>query len=265
MRRSKVLALAFTLCLCAGGSAFGAEAGWVNQPGGWLYQDENGDAVKNNWREIDGKWYHFDEVGMMNTGWFEDGANWYYFEEDGSMAVNCLKELDGQSYVFDKDGIWRENGSLEAEKTDAEIQLDQMADQLLAGIVNDGMSQREKAAAIYRWVRSNMRYVNHSEKDDWVKAATDGLRRKSGDCFTYYAISREFLNRVGIENLQVTRLDGHHFWNLAHMEDGWYHFDTTPRTAGGEFCLLTDAQLEAYSAAHNGTHRFDRSLYPATP
>ena len=72
MRRSKVLALAFTLCLCAGGSAFGAEAGWVNQPGGWLYQDENGDAVKNNWREIDGKWYHFDEAGMMNTGWFED-------------------------------------------------------------------------------------------------------------------------------------------------------------------------------------------------
>ena len=160
MRRSKVLALAFTLCLCAGGSAFGAEAGWVNQPGGWLYQDENGDAVKNNWREIDGKWYHFDEAGMMNTGWFEDGANWYYFEEDGSMAVNCLKELDGQSYVFDKDGIWRENGSLEAEKTDAEIQLDQMADQLLAGIVNDGMSQREKAVAIYRWVRSCLLYTS---------------------------------------------------------------------------------------------------------
>lgn len=265
MRKTRVLALAFALCLGVSGSAFGAEAGWVNQPGGWIYQNENGDTVKEAWRQIDGQWYHFDQYGMMNTGWFDDGTNWYYFEDNGTMAVNCVKELDGTSYVFDKEGIWRENGTLEAEKTDAEIQLDQMADQLLAGIVNDGMSQREKAVAIYHWVRGNIRYVNRSEKGDWVKSAADGLRRKNGDCYTYYSVSRELLNRVGIENLEVVRLDGHHWWNLVNWGDGWYHFDTTPRTAGGEFCLLTDAQLEAYSSAHRGTHAFDRSLYPATP
>lgn len=265
MRGIKVIILSSAMMICMGSHAFGAEQGWEKQPGGWLYYNENGHSVVNNWAQVDGQWYHFDQNGFMNTGWFNDGTNWYYFDESGVMAANCAKEIDGTAYVFDKDGIWLENGVIEPEKTEAEIQLDQMADQVLAGIVNDSMSQRDKAAAIYKWVKGNIRYVNHSEKDDWVKSATDGLRRKSGDCFTYYSVSHELLNRIGLENIQITRLDGHHFWNLVNLDGSWYHFDTTPRTAGGEFCLLTDAQLEAYSSAHRGTHRFDRSLYPATP
>ena len=69
-------------------------------------------------------------------------------------------------------------------------------------------------------------------------------------------------------NLDVVKSDtshSSHYWSLIDVGDGWYHFDTTPRYGGGEFFLLTDAELEAYSVAHNNSHIFDKSLYPATP
>ncbi len=34
---------------------------------------------------------------------------------------------------------------------------------------------------------------------------------------------------------------------------------------GDDFCLVTDAFLDAYSASHNNCHNRDKTLYPATP
>ena len=159
----------------------------------------------------------------------------------------------------------------EEEKSEMHHSVDAMADEVLAGITNDSMSLEEKARAIYSWVRGNLRYVNRSEKGDWVKAAYDGFRRKSGDCYTYYSVSLALLSRAGIPSIEVVRLDGHHWWNLINCGDGWYHFDTTPRSAGGTFCLLTDQELLDYSNRHvtsgmpYGSHGFDRSIYPPTP
>ena len=66
-----------------------------------------------------------------------------------------------------------------------------------------------------------------------------------------------------IEVIRYT--DNDHYWNLTQCDGQWYHFDTTPRSWGGSFCLLTDAEMLAYSHAHGGCFEFDRSLYPPTP
>ena len=62
----------------------------------------------------------------------------------------------------------------------------------------------------------------------------------------YYCVSRALLTRAGIPNIEVTRVQGygHHWWNMAYVNGGFYHFDTCPRKAGGRFCLVTDAQLK---------------------
>ena len=62
--------------------------------------------------------------------------------------------------------------------------------------------------------------------------------------------------------------DSNHYWSLVSLDDGetWYHFDSTPRMGtGDDFCLVTDAFLDAYSAAHKNCHNRDKTLYPATP
>lgn len=142
-----------------------------------------------------------------------------------------------------------------------------MADSILAGIVNDRMTDRQKAEAIYAWVRAAFTYSGHTATKDWVQEAYQGFRRRHGDCFTYYSVSAALLMRCGIPCIEVVRsTDNGHYWNLVQLSDGnWYHFDATPRRLGGYFCLCTDAQMSEYSRRYGGFAEFDRSLYPRTP
>lgn len=71
----------------------------------WKYMEDDGNCSVNAWKEIDGKWYHFDESGYLDVGgWFkcmetdtyqnEDGSTytkeetrWYFLGDDGAMAT----------------------------------------------------------------------------------------------------------------------------------------------------------------------------------
>ncbi|MDO5294817.1 MAG: transglutaminase-like domain-containing protein [bacterium] len=148
--------------------------------------------------------------------------------------------------------------------------VDKLADQVIKKIIQEDMSTQEKCTAIYNWVRSNFSYSNTSDKIDWVQAANNGLRRKTGDCFTYYSVAQELLYRAGVQSMRVQKNPGYkstHYWNLVYVPDqGWYHFDTTPRVGGGDnFNLVTDSWLLNYSKNHSNSHDFNSSKYPATP
>ena len=278
------------------------ETGWQKVGGVYYYLGEDG-VMRTGWQDVNGTWYFLGEDGAMRTGWQDINGDSYYLDPtsgamqtgcwhdveggkrylgaDGKALKNAEQTVDGVLYAFDANGIAAVKTTARARKTqntaaveqvpaasDAEMtaQVDAMADQVLAKITNASMNKTQKARAIYSWVRSNMRYVNHSEKGNWVKSAYTGFRTKRGDCYTYYSVSKALLNRAGITNLEVIRTDGHHWWNLVDCGNGWYHFDTTPRSTGGTFCLLTDAQLESYSnTTGRGSHKIDHSKYPATP
>ncbi len=159
---------------------------------------------------------------------------------------------------------------LEADALVADIdEVNAMADEILAEIITDDMSEMEKLRAIYNWVRKNTSYTSHSQEEDYTLAAYQGFTERSGDCFTYAAEAKFLLTRAGIENIDVVKVvpEGStdiptHFWNLVNIGEGWYHFDCTPRKDGSTFFYLTDEELEAYSSTHNGTHVYDKSLYP---
>ncbi len=143
-----------------------------------------------------------------------------------------------------------------------------MAQAVLDSIVTDDMSQMEMAQAIYDWCRYQISYVDSSDKSSWINGAIQAFETRSGDCFNYFAAAKALLNAAGIENMDVVKSDtshSSHYWSLVNCGDGWYHFDTTPRKGDGDyFFMVTDAQLEEYSEAHNNSHIFDHSLYPAT-
>lgn len=141
-------------------------------------------------------------------------------------------------------------------------------DPVLDKITKKGMTKREIAYEIYKWVKNHVGYTGKSDKSDWMKEAYRGIVNGLGDCFTYYAVSEAFLTRAGIDNMKVTRVGGktQHFWNLVNCGDGWYHFDTCPNKDKMETFMLTDAQVEAYTKKRgNNYYNFDKSLYPATP
>jgi len=144
-------------------------------------------------------------------------------------------------------------------------ELDILADKVLAGIIKGDMSKIEKAKVIYNWVRGHISYVDHSDKSDWVKAAYQGIKKGSGDCFNYFAAAQELLTRAGIQNQEIIKLGGGHYWSLVNCGNGWYHFDTTPRISGGVFFMLTDAEITEYSRKNGNSHVWDKTKYPATP
>ncbi|MBP3568545.1 MAG: hypothetical protein J6K04_05195 [Lachnospiraceae bacterium] len=152
----------------------------------------------------------------------------------------------------------------EEPKWEDEEAIHEKAQSILDSILKENMTEREKAKAIYKWIKSHVGYIEHSEKGNYIRGAYEGLFKKQGDCFVYAATAKELLTLAGIPNIDIVKstTNPSHYWNLVYIEDGWYHFDTTPRYDKSEFFLLTDAELEAYSSAHRNTHIFDRSLYP---
>ena len=122
-------------------------------------------------------------------------------------------------------------------------------------------------------MRSHYTYSGHSDKTDWMQGAWVMMDQGEGDCFNYFALTKLLLERCDIPNIDVRKVrnyegDSDHFWSLVSVDGGntYYHLDTTPRVGpGDDFCLVTDAFLDAYSDANKGCHNRDKSLYPATP
>lgn len=152
-----------------------------------------------------------------------------------------------------------------------QIQLEEKIQPILNAIIKEGMTEREKARAIYNWVHGKIKYTGTSDKSSWQKAALKGLKNRSGDCFTYFSISKVLLTAAGIENLDVQRLPSSHhpntthWWNMVYVDGCWWHFDTTRRADGTTFFLVTTSQLLEYSNAHNYSHDFDPEQFPKTP
>lgn len=156
------------------------------------------------------------------------------------------------------------------EETYSLDEVNMYADQVLSSIITEGMSQYDKAFAIFKYTKRNIGYINDSGKGDYVKAAYEGLVYHRGDCYVYASTAKVLLDRAGIKNMDIERIPAGnemHYWNLVDIEDGhgWYHFDTTPRQVRAEMFLWTDAQLMEYSHANYNCYNYDRSRYPVIP
>ena len=153
-------------------------------------------------------------------------------------------------------------------RTYSEEEVYALADGVLANIITDDMSQKDKAYAIFKYVKSHVSYLDASENGDWVKAAFSGFTYGKGDCYVYASVSKALLTRAGIKNMDIERIpsgDTLHYWNLVDIGDGWgwYHFDTTPRVPDRpNIFLWTDSQITEYSNSHYNSHNYDRSRYP---
>lgn len=149
-------------------------------------------------------------------------------------------------------------------------------DKVIAQIITDSMTAEQKVRAIYAYVQDSITYSSTAETDDFVYAAYMSLfSAGTGDCYSYFAASKAFFERLGIENIDMVRAEGgapgNHFWNLVNIgtKDApkWYHYDANP--ISGQYaatsCLLTDAQVAAYDAWRGeGYRKYDASKVPAS-
>ena len=89
-------------------------ANWKQDSKGWRFKNADGTYVSNTWKQINGKWYAFDNHGYMRIGWFQENRKWYYLDSSGAMQTNWIKENDKWYYLHESGAMqtgWiKENG-----------------------------------------------------------------------------------------------------------------------------------------------------------
>ncbi len=70
-------------------------ASWRQIDSKWYYFDNSGKLVRNKSKQINGVYYFFDDAGVMSTGWVQDSNGyWYYCDpSDGHSYTNTWKNL----------------------------------------------------------------------------------------------------------------------------------------------------------------------------
>ena len=141
----------------------------------------------------------------------------------------------------------------------------ELCDKILANLINDSMTDKQKVEAIFNWVDWTITYKGHAEKVSWVQGAYDGLKNHIGDCFTIASTCHALYTRAGFETFMIERYPityAQHFWNAVKIDGVWYHCDALTKEDGTRFFMWTSSQMKQYSQTHRGYHSYDESRYP---
>ena len=103
--------------------------GWYQENHHWRFYQDDKPAL--NWKQIQGKWYYFDQDGnrlhstvykgyafdqdgvMTENSWTKLDNQWYYADSSGRLAQNTWKKINGSWYYFDQTGIMLSNTSID--------------------------------------------------------------------------------------------------------------------------------------------------------
>ncbi|MCL2365354.1 MAG: transglutaminase-like domain-containing protein [Defluviitaleaceae bacterium] len=105
-----------------------------------------------------------------------------------------------------------------------------LADDLLAQILTDDMTQFQKTRTIFNWLQANVGFAAGSVVYySMYEAAHQGLIHRRGNCAVFAALMELLLTRAEVPNILVRRQGGNHRWVLVNPDDmGWHHVDPTP-------------------------------------
>ncbi|MDR0220264.1 MAG: DUF5011 domain-containing protein [Lachnospiraceae bacterium] len=148
-----------------------------------------------------------------------------------------------------------------------------MADAILAQLITGGMSERDKAEAIFNWVVTKMKYSSKTNPRSLALGAYTCYTKGRGDCYVFFAGYHILLNRAGIKSERANRIDGvsEHYWNVVKIGGSWYHSDacTNKTIPAAERFLFTDSQAKSFSdrmLANGGrpheAYKYDASAVP---
>lgn len=127
--------------------------------------------------------------------------------------------------------------------------VEERVDEVLSGLVQPGMTIRDKVKKIHDWVVTNVEYDQSLTRYTAYEALTVG----SAVCQGYTLLLYRMLEKAGIENriIEGEVNTGSHVWNLVKLEGKWYHLDATwndpvpdrPGEVSYKYFLKNDEQM----------------------
>lgn len=125
-------------------------------------------------------------------------------------------------------------------------ETEKLADRVIAQVIQDGMSQREKAEALYAYVTGTVSYDRryYSDRSSMPyesQTALGALRDGVAICGGYSHGVKLLFQKAGIPCYNVTGkyFGENHMWNIALLDGQWLWFDaTSDRGSTGEYGFL---------------------------
>ena len=113
-------------------------------------------------------------------------------------------------------------------------QADQLAKQIIDRELNDSMTQRQKAEALYTYLTGNVKYDQryYSDRNNMpydAQTAIGALRDNLAICGGYSHALKLLFEKVGIPcyNVTGTYYGENHMWSIACLDGEWLWFDAT--------------------------------------
>lgn len=253
MRKKELAVLGLTVLLtAAGGITAMAAAGWATENGQWVYYDNYGSHVTNEWKKgADNQWrylngdgqmtvnswvdeeYYVDSDGVMAAGkWMKlssnsrsitSGDHWYYFQDSGKVVTNSWKKIDNRWYHFDMDGAmetgWMDDNMSYAKDDGAAV----TGWQKLYPPEDEGEERNPFYDDDRRWYyfsSTGKKFVPELSGD-----ATCAEKRIDGNyyCFNSHGAMQTGWAYVGGNNAEPGTIDGYRFYDSnGKAITGWY-------------------------------------------
>ena len=181
---------------------------------------------------------------------------------------NSYRKVYVSSNSFDKVSVRIEK----AYTVDNIDSVNQKLDELIAEIITDEMTDKEKIITFHDYIIDHTIYdsdyiaSNLNDIDSPSHKALGPLFYGRSLCGGYSDVMALFLNRLHLPNYRISSDD--HIWNFVYLDNNWYHLDLTwddPVTDSKEnikldtFLLISTKQLEELNTNY---HIYAKTIYP---
>lgn len=235
---------------------------------------ENGNAVKDAWRQVNGFWYYFSESGfairggeceigenrylfdsygkLLQNGWYNNYETWYYADpNNGGALVTGLQQIGGVQYLFNSYGAMFNNGLYSDENGHYVIDN---GGRILATLSAEGWNQ---VGGDWYYVRDGYPVTSGIEKIDGAYYGFDekGKMLSGGIKSLYSWSSTKYL----FAN-DGTILTG---WNMVNGHWVYAHDDSSPRLERYS-CTMIDGKkyiFDENAYMITGTAVLDEHIY----
>ncbi|SHI95542.1 Transglutaminase-like superfamily protein [Thermoclostridium caenicola] len=200
-------------------------------------------------------------------------------ENDSEIIFDIIEQivLEDPEIMFYEGCRYRSDGQLTLRYSKSRDEVlsavqatSQRADEIIAAIIEPGMTDFEKELAIHDYIVNNCRYdIENQRKGSTPPEAYTAygvLVNGSAVCEGYAKAMKLLLDRVNIRSLVVVGYSkgNAHAWNMVCLDGQYYHVDTTwddPVMAGGSQ-VLTHVYFNLADHEIQKDHSWDKAAYP---
>lgn len=261
-----------------------AAEGWSQADGNWVYYDNNGNRVYNEWKKgSDGNWRYLNGDGVMavnswidsesyvdsngimvENAWVQqtgDGGEteWYYFGSNGKKTEDNWKKIDNKWYYFDGDGRMATGWILDNmyftgtdgvmltgwQKLIPPENYDENSNKTVPGFDMGGLSYGDDGTYWFYFGTNGKKYVPGDSTD-----GDYGTKKING---VYYCFDEDGIMQIGWKNVKTsdegTIRDYMYFGTDGQAKIGWYSIEP-PQDLDGY-----DGDVDWFHFANNGKPR----------